>query len=230
MRRFIAVLTLAVLAAWPGRASAGNLDLRVGAFFPRADSSLFADDADLYIRNGNRLEKKDWAGVAGGIAYNSRLAPNFELGFSLDGYGKKLHTSYADYTDDTGGEIRQNLELDVVPMGVSLRAVPTSRRARIAPFVEVGADIVFYEYKEVGDFIDFQDPTRTIYSDAFKSSGAAPGFHVAGGIRVPVSDDFSIVGQYRYQVAKKTDIGGDFPGLALDLNGGMATFGINIRF
>ncbi len=118
----------------------------------------------------------------------------------------------------------------MVPLGVSLRAVPTSRRARVAPFVEVGADVVFYEYREFGDFIDFQDPTRAIYSDAFKASGAAPGFHVAGGIRVPVSDDFNIVGQYRYQIAKKKDMGDDFGGLALDLNGGMATFGVNIRF
>ncbi len=102
MRRAIAVLTLAVLAAWPGRASAGNLDLRVGAFFPRVDSSLFADDADLYIRDGNRLQRKDWVGGAGGIAYNGKLAPNFELGVSLDGYRKKLYTSYADYTDSSG--------------------------------------------------------------------------------------------------------------------------------
>jgi opacity protein-like surface antigen len=234
MRRAIAVLTLAVLAAWPGRASAGNLDLKLGAFFPRAASGLpndlFADDANLYIRDGNRLEKKDWVGPAGGIAYNSRLAPNFELGVGLDGYGKKLHTSYADYTDDAGAEIRQTLQLSVVPLGVSLRAVPTSRLARVAPFVEVGADLVFYEYKESGDFIDFEDPNQTIYSDAFKASGTTLGWHVAGGVRVPVSDDFSLVGQYRYQIAKKKDMGPDFGGLALDLNGGMATFGVNIRF
>jgi opacity protein-like surface antigen len=231
MRRIIAVFTLALLAAWPRPSSAGNLDLRIGAFFPRADSNLFREDAALYLRDGHGLKKSDWTGWAGGIAYNSKIANNLEIGVSLDGYGKTLHTSYADYTNDAGGEIRQSLELDVVPLAVSLRMVPTSRRARLAPFVEVGADVVFYEYKEFGDFIDFQshqDPLP-IYSDAFKSSSAAPGFHVAGGLKVAINDDFSVVGQYKYLFAEH-DMDEDFSGLRIDLSGGMATLGLNIRF
>jgi hypothetical protein len=228
-RQLIALLTLGLLAAWPRPGAAGNLDVRLGAFFPRADSDLFRDDTALYLRDGHRIEKSDWTGWAGGIAYNSRVATNFEVGISVDGYGKTLHTSYANYTNDAGGEIRQSLELDMVPLALSLRFVPTSRKARLAPFVEVGADLVFYEYKEVGDFIDFQSDARPIYSDAFKSSSAAPGFHVAGGLRVPIGDDFSLVGQYRYQFAKH-DMDEDFAGFQIDLNGGMATFGLNIRF
>jgi opacity protein-like surface antigen len=238
MRRAICVLTLAVLAVWPRPSSAGNLDLRVGAFFPRADSDLFADDSDLYVRDGQRLATSDWVGWAGGIAYNSKLADNIEIGVSLDGYGKKLHTSYLAFTDETtGGEIRQNLELAMVPVGVSLRLVPTRRSARVAPFVEIGPDLVFYEYKEEGDFLvdpgDVNCVTRdgcNVYPDLFKSTGAAFGFHAAGGVRVAVSDDVSVVGQYRYYFVGRPEMGDDFGGFHLDLNGGMATFGFNVRF
>jgi opacity protein-like surface antigen len=238
MRRALTILSLVLLAAaWAQPSVAGNLDVRVGAFFPRADSNLFHEDTDLYLRDGSRVDKSDWIGWAGGVSYNAKIANNLEFGVDLDGYGKTLHTSYAGYVDgDTGGEIRQDLELDMVPLGVSLRVVPTGRLVRFAPFAEVGAGVMFYEYKEVGDFVDFYSPdcdTRRgcpVYPDAFKSDGAAFALHVGGGIRVAVSDDVSVVGQYRYYFAGRKDMGEDFSGLQVDLNGGMATFGFNIRF
>lgn len=237
MRRIIAVVTLAVLAAWPRPSAAGNLDVRVGAFFPRASSDLFADDARLYVHDGQRIEKSDWIGWAGGISYNSKVANNFEIGVNLDGYSRTLHTSYLAVTDEFGDEIRQKLELDILPLGVSFRLVPTRRSARIAPFVEVGPDVVFYEYKETGDFL--VDPNDTncvtahgcdIVPDAFKSNGAAFGLHAGGGLRVAISDDVSVVGQYRHYFVGKKGMGEDFQGFQLDLNGGMATFGFNVRF
>jgi opacity protein-like surface antigen len=229
MRRALAVLALGVVAGWPGLASAGSFDVRVGWFFPSVDSTLFRDDADLYAKDRRPLKNSDWEGIFGGISYNAKIARNVELGFSLDGYGRSLDTSYRDYLGDDGSEIRQRLKLDVVPLGVTLRIVPTSRRARVAPFVEAGADLIFYNYEEHGDFIDFTDPTRPIIADSFKSDGAAPGFHVGAGLRVAVSDDFSLVGAYRYQYAKH-DMGRDFSGNQIDLGGSAVTFGVNLRF
>jgi opacity protein-like surface antigen len=209
----------------------------VGAFFPRATSDLFADDVRLYLHDGQLLEKSDWIGWAGGISYNTKVAKNFEIGVDLNGYSRNLHTSYLAVTDPYGNEIRQELELDMLPLGVSFRLVPTKRSARFAPFVEVGPDVVFYEYKERGDFL--VDPYDTncvtphgcdIVSDAFKSEGAAFGLHAGGGLRVRVNDDVSLVGQYRYYFVGKERLDEDFHGFQLDLNGGMATFGFNIRF
>jgi len=237
MRRITAVMTLALLAAWPRPGAAGNLDVRVGAFFPRASSDLFADDYRLYLRDGQRLETSDWTGWAGGISYNTKVAKNFEIGVNFDGYGKTLHTSYLAHVDQYGNEIRQHLEFDMLPLGVSFRLVPTRRSARFAPFVEVGPDVVFWEYKEEGDFL--VDPYDTncesahgcdILPDAFKSEGAAFGLHAGGGLRVRVNDDVSLVGQYRYYFVEHEDMGEDFRGFHVDLNGGMATFGVNFRF
>jgi opacity protein-like surface antigen len=228
MRRAIAVFTLLVGAGLPASAVAGGLELRIGGFFPRANTGafndLFTDHSDLY-----NVGRSDWRGVSGGIEYSHRLARNVELGVHLDVYERTLDTHYRKYTRLDDSEIFQTLRLNVVPVGVSLRVVPTSRRARLAPYLTAGADLFIYRYEAFGDFIDFGTADRDIFYDSFVTNGVAPGFHVAGGLRVPISDDFSITGEYRYQVAED-DMGGDFKENRIDLSGGSFTVGLHLRF
>ena len=66
-------------------------------------------------------------------------------------------------------------------------------------------------------------------SDSFLSNGWAFGFHVAGGLKVPINPDFSIVGEGRYQWAKD-HMDEDFHNNEIDLSGWSATVGFNIRF
>lgn len=214
-----ASLTLGLLAGVPASGLAGGIEVRGGGFAPRAQSNLFADDSELY-----NVDKKDWAGGTGGVEFSMKLVQNLELGFSVDGYGRTLETHYRN-----DREIFQTLELSVVPVGVSLRLVPTSRRARLAPYATVGADLFFYRYEEYGDFIDFRTPGFDVSSDSFISEGVAPGFHVAGGLRVPVGHDLAITGEVRYQWAK-ADMQDDFRGNKIDLSGPSVTLGVLLRF
>lgn len=219
---------LLLSSAW---ASAGGLDLRIGGFLPDAKSTLFQDDESLYTRDANPdvgVRPKDWRGITGGAEYNANLGRNLELGFSLDAYGRRLETSYRDYTDESGGEVRQTLKLTTVPLGVTIRLVPGSRYARLTPYLGAGVDLIFYRYEEYGDFIDFRGD-YSILSDDFVSEGVAPGVHVAGGIRVALNDDFSLVGEARYQRAKH-DMGDDFRGSRIDLSGTSVTLGLHLRF
>jgi len=229
-RRAIAVLSLGLLAALPATAGASSLELRIGGFLPRADSNLFRDDSALYTVN-----KHDWAGVAGGAEFTFTPADHVELGLHVDGYGRRVDTTYRDYTRPSGGEILQSLKLTLVPIGATLRFLPADRSATVSPYVGIGPDLVYYKYEEFGDFIDFGDPGLSISADDFVSEGARPGFHVTGGLRVRVGHDFSILGEGRYQWAKAT-LGGDFraqPGqdaLRLDMSGFSAVVGLSIRF
>jgi opacity protein-like surface antigen len=229
-RATLSLTLLALLAASASPVAAGGLDLRIGGFFPRGNETLFQDDRELYF-----VEKSDFYGVYGGIEYNHVLIDNVELGVHLDGYGRTVDTSYRDYTRPSGDEILQSLKLTMAPLGVSIRFVPTSKRARIAPFVGGGVDAIFYKYEEFGDFIAFDDPDLPIVADAFVSEGTAFGFHVLGGVRVYVNRDIAIVGEGRYQWAKD-DMGDDFspnePGLinTIDLSGATFTVGVHIRF
>lgn len=244
MKRAFAVMVL-LTALVPASTFAGNLTLRMGGFFPSADSNLFDDDADLYTLHGGfgetvppGLKDSDWNSFTFGAAYFQKVANNVELGVSIDGYDKTLDTSYREFlNDDTGGEIFQTLHLTMVPMSIAVRLTPTSRRRGISPYLEVGGDAIYYKYEEFGDFIDFFAPPGAddIISDSFFSDGFGFGFHVAGGLKVPLSHDFSLVGEGRYQWAKTTmeeDFSQEHTGFRneIDLSGWSATLGLNIRF
>ena len=54
--------------------------------------------------------------------------------------------------------------------------------------------------------------------------------HAAGGLRVPVGDDFAITGEVRYQFAPVKRMDEDFRNNSIDLNGLSATIGIRLRF
>jgi len=219
-----------LILAGTGSALAQGLDLRIGAFFPRGNQTLFQDVRDLYA-----VQTSDFNGVYGGAEYNQVVAPNVEVGISLDGYAQTVDSFYRDYTRPDGSEIRQQLHLQMLPLGVTVRILPTSKRASFVPYIGGGVDAVFYQYEERGDFIDFYDPDLPIVSDAFRDSSAAFGAHAVAGIRVYLNRDFAIVGEGRYQWAKK-DMGEDFApnqsGLVntIDLSGPSFTVGLHVRF
>lgn len=229
-RRAMAVLTLGLLAALPASAGASSLELRIGGFIPRADSNLFDDDSSLYTVN-----KEDWRGVTGGAEFSFTPADHVELGLHLDGYGRRVDTTYRDYTRPSGAEIEQSLRLTLIPLGATLRFLPADRHATVSPYVGVGPDVVFYKYEEFGDFIDFFDPDLAITPDHFISESTAFGAHALGGIRFYVNRDIAIVGEAKYLWAHD-DMGDDFlpnsPGLVnrIDLSGWIFTGGVHLRF
>ena len=232
MRRAILSLTLMPLLLMGATSPviASGLDIRLGAFKPRANSNLFLDDESLYF-----VAKDDWVGFTGGAEYNHVLAKNIEVAVHVDGYSKTIDTSYRDWTRPEGGDIFQTLRLQIVPFGLTLQFVPTGKRTKVAPFLGGGIDLFYYKYEEWGDFIDFFDPDLTIYSDHFISDGVTFGFHAAGGVRIYLNRDFALVVRGAYQWAE-ADMGGDFsptePGLInrLDLSGASVTFGVHLRF
>jgi opacity protein-like surface antigen len=218
------LLGIGFMLAAPASTFASGIELRFGGFDPRGESDLFDDVGELFA-----VRPRDFRGFTGGIEYSLGLGDHFELGFHLDGYGRTVDSSYVDFEHEDGSPIFQDLQLSIVPLGASVRFLPAGRRARFSPYVAAGADIFFYKYEEQGDFIDFFTDELEVSSDAFISEGAAGGFHVAAGLRVPVSHDFSVTGEVRYQQAR-TRMNDDFSQNRLDLSGTSATLGVHLRF
>jgi opacity protein-like surface antigen len=233
-RTIVGLLAVIVTAAAASPVAASGLELRVGRFFPRADSSLFHDNTELYMYDGGDLQRSDWDGWTGGIEWNMAVASKVELGIHLDGYARTLHTSSRDFTFDSGREILQSLALDIVPLGFSVRFLPAGPRASVVPYIGVGGDVVFWQYEEYGEFVDYEsydpaDDSFAVYEDAFLAEGTTVGVHVLGGVRFPISDDLSLVAEGRYLWAE-ADMGEDFRGLRIDLSGASATLGLRLKF
>jgi hypothetical protein len=232
-----AVLVLLASAALAQQASADGLDLRFGAFAPRADSGaraadrydLFQDQRALHLVNDRDIKKDDWVGACAGIELNLNVARYLEVGVHVDGYGRKLRSTYRDYTRSDGSEIGQTLDLTIVPVGISLRLVPPGRRARVAPYAALGADLFVWKYETYGDLIDFSQEDLPVLNTNYKSTGVAPGIHVAVGLRVPITYDLALTGEARYQWAEQ-NMGGDFSQNRIDLSGASATLGLRVRF
>ena len=218
------LLGIGFMLAVPANTFASGIELRFGGFDPRGESDLFDDVDELFA-----VQPRDFRGFTGGIEYSLGLGDHFELGFHLDGYGRTVTSSYRDFEHQDGSPIFQDLQLSIVPLGATLRFLPAGRRARISPYIAAGADIIFYKYEEQGEFIDFFTDDLEVSSDAFISEGAAGGFHVAAGLRVPVSHDFSVTGEVRYQQAR-TRMNDDFSQNRLDLSGTSATLGVHLSF
>jgi opacity protein-like surface antigen len=239
-RAAAAMLTLGLVALSPAAGWAGGLEVRLGAFFPRAESDLFLDDNQLYTPDSRRhectasacpgVQKSDWIGFYGGAEYSFNVAEHVELGFSVDVYDRTQDTFYRNDVRDDGTDIRQTLKLTLVPVGASLRLVPMDRFAPVQPYLTVGADAIFYDYKEYGDFIDFYQDSRPISYDSFESDGIAFGGHAAVGLRIPLGHDFALTAEGRYQFAGKKRMDDDFNLNQLDLNGASATIGVRLRF
>lgn len=218
-----AILGIGLLFLAPASSSASGIELRLGGFEPRGHSDLFTDVDELFA-----VSPRDFRGFTGGIEYSLDVGDHFEVGFHLDGYGRTVFSEYRDFEREDGSPILQDLRLNIVPLGATLRFLPAGRRARISPYVAAGGGVFFYQYEEQGEFIDFFDDNE-ISTDAFVSDGAAPGFHVAGGLRVGVSPDFSVTGEVRYQRAR-TKMDDDFALNRIDLSGTSVTVGVHLRF
>jgi hypothetical protein len=218
------IVGIGFLLLSPVSTSASGIELRFGGFGPRGESDLFDDVGELY-----GVRPRDFRGFTGGIEYSLDVGDHVELGLHLDGYGRTVGSSYREFEREDGSPIFQDLRLNVVPLGASLRLLPFGKRERIAPYVAGGADVIFYKYEEQGDFIDFFTEDLEIAPDAFVSEGSVFGFHAAAGLRVPVNRDFSITGEARYQQAR-TRMNDDFSLNRLDLTGFSGTLGVHLRF
>ena len=235
MRRVIAAI-IAVAVLGPVSAYAGSLELRLGGFYPKADSLRFKDNEELFF-----VGKDDWAGLTGGLEYAWNAGRSSELGLHLDGFGRTIGTSYRDYKRGSGGEVLLDLELNIASLGASYRYVFGRRHARFKPYVGLGADVVFWEYKEVGSRIDFGDCDRfgceiVEFDEAF-ADGAVPAAHVMAGLRFAITPDIYLTAEAKYLAAATDEMKDDFgfvpPGVApneINLSGSAATIGLMIRF
>jgi hypothetical protein len=157
-------------------------------------------------------------------------------GFDL---AKKTVTSeYREFVDNNllpieqQSSLRQNSFTGSVRFALLPRGRTVGRYAwipaRVQPYVGGGGGIVFWEFKQSGDFVDFQD--FDIFTDTFVSSGASLSGHVLGGLDIQIYKRLFFTTEGRY-VWAQGELNNEFVGFEpLDLSGFKLAAGINVVF
>jgi opacity protein-like surface antigen len=216
-----------------------SIGFTVGGFFPRGDESrddddvLIADSLDLssFNRPYEPLTVKDFNDVTFGGEYLFRATDFIEAGVSLSYYGKTVHTFYSDLVNTDGSEIEQRLTLKIVPVTATVRFLPLGHDTPVEPYVGGGIGFFRWNYREIGDFVDFTD-NNNIFTNDYRAEGTAVGPVLVAGVRFPIGDVISAGGEVRWQHALG-DTGGidqGFLGDKIDLGGTTANFTIHFRF
>lgn len=226
-----ATLVLVGLCAAPAMAQQQTLTLNAGWFTPRGASDRVVGDvliADLFATSPYALgfRVSDFDNTTFGGDWLFPLGEFFEGGVGVNYYAQTVPSYYLDLTDESGGDITQNLRLREVPITASIRWIPTGRHFPIQPYLGVGVSVIPWRYSEVGSFVD---TSNNIYTADYHDSGVSVGPTIMAGIRVPVARVFALGGEVRYMKADAPlDPTVGFLGDRIDLGGVsyLATFSI----
>jgi hypothetical protein len=212
----------------------GSLSLRFGYARPSANSDVFRFTSEHLT-----LDRNDFAGftVAGdaGLFIKPRLEATFGVGFS----SRRAESNYRDFVDTDDLEIEQETTFRRIPLTFGLRyyLAPIGRRvgsyawvpSRVVPYVAAGGGGMFYEFRQQGDFVDFQ--SLDVFAAELESYAWTPTGYGAVGLQYAVNTNSALVTELRYDAAKRAPMSFAFQGFDdIDLSGASMTFGLHFRF
>jgi len=211
----------------------GALGIRGSLFLPSERSDLFD-----FVRRQLTIDKGDFRGAAFAADVAFAIAPRVDVVAGLDLARKTVASEYRDYVDNELLPIEQQSRLaqNAVTGSLKVALLPGGRSigrfawvpSRVQPFVGAGGGVMFWEFQQAGDFVDFQD--LSVFSDTFSATGIAPTAHVFGGTDVQVYKRLMLSVEGRYIWARGT-LSNDFSGFyPIDLSGFRASAGINLVF
>jgi len=231
-RRSLLIAVAVVVAALglPTTAAADNVfGMNIGYFFTRDADGRSSDDVIWNNLDFLAFYPDEFDGFTFGGEYYFGLGDYIEVGGGVSYYQESVWSVYADYVDDDGTEIEQDLKLRIVPVTAMARFFPLSRNAPVQPYVGAGIGWFSWRYSETGEFVDFSD--FAVFRGNYVDSGWAVGPVVVAGVRFPIAPQFLVGGEFKWQDAEgDLDESQGFAGSTIDLGGYSALFTFNVRF
>jgi hypothetical protein len=237
MKRSVFVIfgAAVLLAAFSSPAEAG-VQIRLGSFMPEGDSDFWDETEEVFT-----LDVSDFDDVVLGFTYVHPISNNVEIGLNIDFFQEDSRSAYRDYVDEFDFPIFHDTELSMAPLTVDVRFLPGGRY-RLRPggrqitkpvfYIGGGVGLNFWEYEEVGDFLDFTFEPPVIFYDRFVDDGVAFEIHALAGVEIPLSRTTNLLFEGRYSVSDD-DLGGDFSDLLsneIDLGGTAIYGGLSFQF
>jgi hypothetical protein len=211
----------------------GSIRVWTGYDRALANSPIFTFVTDTFT-----LSKSSFGAYAIGGDLTVRLAPRLDLMVSAAWAGSQARSEYRHWMDNSNQPIRQTTTLERVPLTASFKWYLASPGHSIghfawvpstfAPFVGVGGGLMWYRFRQYGDFIDFTD--STVVSDDLESDNWTGTLNAFAGLDVALGPRYILTGRAQYAWAK-SHLGSDFVGPnSVDLSGLSVTVGVGVRF
>lgn len=212
----------------------GSLTLRGGYTLPTASSDVFNDSRE-FLTLGKGAFNTGSFGADIGIRVADRWSLLFSGGFSKRSIGSEFRT----LEGSDGLPIEQTTQLTRAPFTVGARfdLLQPGRRigqlayipARISPYVSAGGGLMWYRYKQEGEFVDFTD--NSIFASTLESSGSTGAAYGAFGADFTLLPTLALTTEARYDYAKAPMDRTNFSGFnKIDLSGISATIGLTFRY
>ncbi len=220
----------------PGR----SFQFRVGGFFPSGGGDLWDDNEEVFTQ-----EISDFNDFIWGMSFVAPVSNHLEIGINLDFYNSRASSAYRDFFFPSNFPIFHDTKLDEAPLIVDARWFPAGRYRirsggcrvlRPAFFLGAGLGANFWEYEEVGEFINCSlgcgpnDPPPPIFPGRFKDSGTAFQVQLSAGLELPINPGFNVIFEGRHAWSSDA-MGGNFAGFGdIELGGTSLLIGAAFRF
>jgi hypothetical protein len=210
-----------------------SIAVRGGWVFASAGSDLFD-----FVTDQLTIDKADFNVPAFATDVAIAITPRLDAQIGFEMSRMDTPSEYRDLVDNLFLPIEQQTALKTMHLGGGVRYALTpkghevSRLAwvprRIIPFVGAGGGMVFYHFRQTGDFVDYVD--MSVFTDTFRAKGWAPTAHAFGGVDIQLYRGLYSTFEGRYTKAAGK-LGSDFIDFdPIDLSGFRMSAGINLVF
>jgi opacity protein-like surface antigen len=211
----------------------GLVSVRGAWLMPSENSDLFD-----FVQDQLTIDSGDFNSPSFAMDLGYALNPHLDIVGGFDVAKQSVDSEYRDLVDNNLLPIEQQSTLRQNSFTGSIRValMPRGRAvgryawvpARVQPYVGAGGGMVFWEFKQTGDFVDFQD--QEVFSDVFTSGGASLSGHVLGGVDIQLYKQLFLTTEGRY-VWASGELNNEFVGFEpLDLSSLRISAGINFVF
>jgi len=164
-----------------------------GYVLPKGDSDVFKQNE---LETTFKVDDLNDFGVY--VGYDHFLGNFVNLTVGLSFYQSDTNVVDRDFEFPNGNPIQRNIALQIMPLEAGVRFLPAGREAPVIPYVGGGVGAYFWQYEEVGDFIINRNTNFSPITGRAFSDGTDFGWHVEGGIQIPVSRSATITAEAKY--------------------------------
>lgn len=228
-----------------------TVSFKFNYFVPRANSDLWTYEFDLMD-----FDKSSFQTTSIGFSYEYFLRREISLLISIGTYSKKKMGTYLDYVGDTiddedwafdygsGFAVQHTFDISIIPIQLSVKFTPLGRREKFIPYIGAGVGLYLWHLRIFGDWIVFSEYAEFIdpnvegpvigypiyFADAREDNKVNFGYHVFGGVMIPITNILSVDIEFKYNVVEGS-LTEDFEGFEpFDLTSYQFALGISYWF